>query len=287
MIPVNFDYVAAKSVDEALELLGRHGADAKLLAGGHSLIPLMKLRLAVPSVLVDLGRIAELRYVRDEGSEIAVGGMTTYYTLASSEVIRQKAPLLAEAAAAVGDVQVRNRGTIGGSLVHADPASDMAAAVLALDARMIVVGPSGKREVPAGSFFVGMLQSAVAPNEVLTEIRVKKSQADSGAAYLKLPQPASGFALVGVATRVALAGGKCGEIAVAVTGVAPKPFRAASVEARLRGSSLDAETLALACADVAEGVEALSDIHASAEYRKSVAAVYTRRSIETARSRAR
>ena len=287
MIPVNFDYVAAKSVDEALELLGRHGADAKLLAGGHSLIPLMKLRLALPSVLIDLGRIAELRYVRDEGSEIAVGGMTTYYTLASSEVVRQKSPLLAEAAAAVGDVQVRNRGTIGGSLVHADPASDMAAAVLALDARMILVGPSGKREVPAGSFFVGMLQSAVGPNEILTEIRVKKSQANSGAAYLKLAQPASGFALVGVAARVTFTGAKCSEIAVAVTGVAPKPFRAASVEARLRGSSLDAETLAPACAEVAEGVEALSDIHASAEYRKSVAAVYTRRSIETARSRAR
>jgi len=287
MIPVNFDYVAAKSVDEALELLGRHGADAKLLAGGHSLIPLMKLRLALPSVLIDLGRIAELRYVRDEGSEIAVGGMTTYYTLASSEVVRQKSPLLAEAAAAVGDVQVRNRGTIGGSLVHADPASDMAAAVLALDARMILVGPSGKREVPAGSFFVGMLQSAVAPNEVLTEIRVKKSQANSGAAYLKLAQPASGFALVGVAARVTFTGAKCSEIAVAVTGVAPKPFRAASVEARLRGSSLDAETLALACADVAEGVEALSDIHASAEYRKAVASVYARRALETARTRAR
>ena len=287
MIPVNFDYVAAKSVDEALELLGRHGADAKLLAGGHSLIPLMKLRLALPSVLIDLGRIAELRYVRDEGSEIAVGGMTTYYTLASSEVVRQKSPLLAEAAAAVGDVQVRNRGTIGGSLVHADPASDMAAAVLALDARMILVGPSGKREVPAGSFFVGMLQSAVAPNEVLTEIRVKKSQANSGAAYLKLAQPASGFALVGVAARVTFTGTKCSEIAVAVTGVAPKPFRAASVEARLRGSSLDAETLALACADVAEGVEALSDIHASAEYRKAVASVYARRALETARTRAR
>jgi carbon-monoxide dehydrogenase medium subunit len=287
MIPVNFDYVAAKSVDEALELLGRHGADAKLLAGGHSLIPLMKLRLAVPSVLIDLGRIAELRYVRDEGSEIAVGGMTTYYTLASSEVVRQKAPLLAEAATAVGDVQVRNRGTIGGSLVHSDPASDMAAAVLALDARMILVGPSGKREVPAGSFFVGMLQSAVGPNEILTEIRFKKSQSNSGAAYLKLAQPASGFALVGVAARVTFTGAKCSEIAVAVTGVAPKPFRAASVEARLRGSSLDAETLALACADVAEGVEALSDIHASAEYRKAVASVYARRSLETARTRAR
>jgi len=287
MIPAKFDYVVAKSVDDALRLLGEHGADAKLLAGGHSLIPLMKLRLATPSVLIDLGRIPELRYVREEGGDVVVGGMTTYHALAVSKVARTAAPLLCEAADAVGDVQVRNRGTVGGSLVHADPASDMAAAALALEARMVVVGPQGKREIPAGSFFVDMLQSAVRPNEILSEIRVKKARASSGSCYLKLPQPASGFALVGVAAQVTLANGKCGAATIAVTGVAPKPFRAAAVEERLRGSSLDAETLRLACADVADGVEALSDLHASAEYRRAIASVYAQRAVETAASRAR
>ena len=287
MIPSSFDYVVAKSVAEAVKLLGQHGAEAKVLAGGHSLIPLMKLRLAAPSVLVDIGRIPELRFIREEGDDVVVGGATTYHMLETSALIIEKAPLLAMCSAHVGDVQVRNRGTIGGSLVHADPASDIPAAILALDARMKLVGAGGPREVPAGSFFVGMLQSAVNDGEILSEIRVKKAGAREGSAYFKVAQPASGFALVGIATSLALEDGKCSDIRIGVTGVASMPFRAGAVESRLRGKSLDPEALRSASEAATQGIEALSDIHASGEYRKALAAVYTRRSIEAAAARAR
>lgn len=287
MIPSNFDYVVAKSVDEAVRLLGERGSEAKLIAGGHSLIPLMKLRLATPSVLIDVGRISDLRFIREEGDEIAVGGLATHYMLESSALLLEKAPLLALTAAHIGDVQVRNRGTIGGSLVHADPASDLPAAILALDARMKVVGSKGAREIPADGFFVGMLQSAVSSDEILTEIRVRKSAAGSGAAYVKVSQPASGFAIVGVATNLTLSNGKCSDIRIGITGVGPKPYRASNVESKLRGTSLDGDTLRSACADAARDVEALSDIHASAEYRKALAVIYTRRSIEAATARTR
>jgi aerobic carbon-monoxide dehydrogenase medium subunit len=286
MIPSSFDYVVAKSVAEAVKLLGQHGPEAKVLAGGHSLIPLMKLRLAAPSVLVDIGKIPELRFIREEGDDIVVGGATTYYMLETSPLIAEKAPLLAMCSGHVGDVQVRNRGTIGGSLAHADPASDIPAAILALDARMKLVGPGGTREVPAGSFFVGMLQSAVKAGEILSEIRVKKAGAREGAAYFKVAQAASGFALVGIATSLALEDGKCANIRIGVTGVAATPFRATAAESRLRGKSLDPESLRSASEAAIQGVEALSDIHASDEYRKALAVVYTRRSIEAASAHA-
>ena len=193
MIPSKFDYVVARSLDQALQLLGKHGTDAKILSGGHSLIPLMKFRLATPSVVVDVGRLSDLRFIREEEEDIVVGGLATHHMLESSALLLEKAPVLSMAAAQVGDVQVRNRGTIGGSLVHADPAADLPAAVLALNARIKVVGAGGEREIPADRFFVGMLESAVRPDEILTEVRVRKSDAGNGAAYLKVPQPASGF----------------------------------------------------------------------------------------------
>jgi len=202
-------------------------------------------------------------------------------------LLQEKAPVLSMAAARVGDVQVRNRGTIGGSLVHADPAADLPAAVLALNASIKVVGAGGEREIPADRLFVGMLESAVKPDEILTEIRVRKSEAGNGAAYLKVPQPASGFAVVGIATTLSWAGGKCTGIRIGVTGVGQKPYRAAEVESRLMGTSLDDAALRSACARAAEGVETLSDIHASAEYRKELAVIYTRRCVEAAAARAR
>jgi carbon-monoxide dehydrogenase medium subunit len=286
MIPSRFEYVAAKSVQEAVALLGRHGSDAKLLAGGHSLIPLMKLRLASPAVVIDLSRIPELRFIREEGDDLVIGGMTTYHALESSALIGEKAPLLAEVAGHIGDAQVRNRGTIGGSLVHADPAADMPAAALALDARMKVVGPSGEREIPAASFFVDMLQTAVGPNEVLAEVRVAKAARATGSAYRKVAQAASGFALVGVAAVVTLDRGRCSNLRIAVTGIATKPYRASGVETALQGRGLEADAVAAACASIADGVDALSDIHASGEYRKSLAAVYARRAIEAASAHA-
>jgi carbon-monoxide dehydrogenase medium subunit len=286
MIPTKFDYVVAKSVDEAVRLLGQHGPEAKLLSGGHSLIPLMKFRLASPSVLIDIGRVPELRAIREDDDEIIVGGLATHHMLESSDLIRQKARLLAIAASQVGDVQVRNRGTIGGSLVHADPASDLPAAILALGARLKVRGPNGDREIAAREFFVDMLRSAVEANEILTEIRIRKSAVGNGAAYLKVAQSASGFAIVGVATNLTLTAGRCSEICIGITGVATTPYRAREVEARLRNTSLDGEALKEACAHAASGVDALSDIHASGDYRKSLAETYARRSIEAAVSSA-
>lgn len=287
MIPSNFKYIAPKSLDEAVRLLGESGSEAKVLGGGQSLIPLMKFRLATPSVLIDLGRIPELRFIREEGDDIVVGGMATHHMLESSALLLEKAPLLALTAAHIGDVQVRNRGTLGGSLTHADPASDLPAAVLALDARMKVVGAGGEREISANDFFVDMLQSAVSAGEILTEIRMKKASAGSGVAYVKFPHPASGFAVVGVATNLTLSGGKCQSIGIGITGVASKPYRASAVEASLRGNELNSPTLLAACARATQGVEAQSDaIYASAEYRSALARVYTRRSVEAAAARA-
>jgi carbon-monoxide dehydrogenase medium subunit len=287
MIPASFDYVVAKSLDDAVDLLSKHGEDARVLSGGHSLVPLMKMRLAAPSVLIDLGRIPELRFIRDEGDEIVIGGMTTHHMLESSPLLREQLPLLAETAAHIGDAQVRNRGTIGGSLVHADPASDLPAPMLALDAVFTVVGLSGSRHIPAESFFVDLLQSAVQKGEILSEVRIRKPAAGSGSAYMKMVQSASGFAIVGAAALVVLDGSVCSDIRIGVTGVGLKPFRARSVEDRLRGSTLDTASVRGGCKGLTSGIEVLSDIHASAEYRQDLAEVYVRRSVETAANRAR
>ena len=196
MIPAQFDYLVPQTLDEAVRLLGEHTDEAKVLAGGHSLIPAMKLRLAAPQILIDIGRIKELSYIREEGGQIRIGAMTTYYEIESSERLREICPLLAETAAQIGDVQVRNKGTIGGSLAHSDPAADLPAAIIALGAEMVAVKAAGERVIKADDFFVDLMTTALDAGEILREVRVPVPEQGSGQAYLKMPQPASGFAVV-------------------------------------------------------------------------------------------
>jgi len=278
MYPANFDYVRPASVDEAVALLKRHGEDAKVLAGGHSLIPAMKLRLARPSVVIDIGRIATLSYIREAGGAIAVGATTTHAEVETSKLLREKCPLLSETASHIGDVQVRNMGTIGGSLVHADPASDYPAAILALEAEIDLVGPRGKRTVRADQFFVDLLQTTIAADEILTEVRVPMTS--RSVAYIKTEQKASGFALAGVAVVASPTG-----VRVGITGIAPKPYRATAVEQAI-GNQRTAHAIEVAAAHAADGVVPLADIHASAEFRAHLAQVNTRRALERAFARA-
>jgi carbon-monoxide dehydrogenase medium subunit len=287
MIPAAFAYHAPNSLEDALRLLERHGDEARLLAGGHSLLPLMKLRLAAPRFVIDLGRISGLNYVREDQGRVVVGAMTTHAEVESSSLLRQKCLLLAETAAEIGDVQVRNFGTLGGSLAHADPAADYPAAVLALDAEIVATSSAGARAIPATEFFVDLLATALRPGEILTEVRFPVQSPRTGAAYIKLRQPASGFAVVGVAGRITLEkGGKVSAAAIGVTGLAAKAFRAAAAERALMGKKVTPGVLAQAAARVSGDVDALSDLHASAEYRREMAAVFTRRALERAVARA-
>ncbi len=287
MIPAPFEYHAPKSLAEAARLLGQFGEDAKLLAGGHSLIPLMKLRLAAPKKLIDLGRIAELNYIREDGAMIQIGAMTTHFQIESSPLLKQKCPLLPETAREIGDAQVRNKGTIGGSLAHADPAADWPAAVLALEAEFAAVSARGERRLRTTDFFKGLLETALEPDEILASVRVPSLPARAGDAYVKHHQPASGFAVVGVAARVELdEKGQVARARVGVTGVAEQAYRAAAVEEALRGKSPTAKRLEEAAAHAAADVEPNSDLYASGEYRRHLASVLTRRALECALGRA-
>jgi aerobic carbon-monoxide dehydrogenase medium subunit len=286
MIPAQFDYVAPATLAEAVSLLAEHPDDAKILAGGHSLIPAMKLRLAQPQLLIDIGRIKDLSYVREENGQLRIGAMTTHYELESSERVRKLCPLLSECAGSIGDVQVRNRGTIGGSLAHADPAADWPAAMLALDAELVATSASGERTIKAADFFVDLFTTTLAAGEILREIRVAQTAAHTGQVYLKLPHPASGFAVVGVAVTLTRgADGNCQTAGVGVTGVGATAYRARDVEQALVGRALDAQTAATAAALAADGIEANADLYASADYRRHLATVYTRRAIEQAHAR--
>ena len=285
MIPANFDYIAAKSLDEALSLLAKHKDDAKILAGGHSLLPAMKLRLMQPKVLIDLGRIRDLSYIKEEGGQIRIGAMTTHFQVEISDVLRRSCPLLSETASHLGDMQVRNKGTIGGSLAHSDPAADWPAAILALDAELVATSAKGDRVIKATDFFVEMLTTSLQAGEILREIRIPAAKGKPAQAYVKVRHPASGFAVVGVAVNLSLDGSKCQSAAIGITGVAPKAYRASKVESALKGNALDAKTLSAAAAHAADGIDVNSDLYASAEYRKQLATVYTRRAIETAASR--
>ncbi len=273
MIPMEFEYTRPSSVDEALRLIGDGG---KPLAGGMSLVPMMKLRLATPEHLVDLGRLGELRYIREDGNVIRIGGMATHYDIESSRVLAAKCPLLPRAAKHIGDVQVRNMGTIGGSIAHADPAADWPASLLALEATITLRSASGTRTVSAEEFFVDTFTTALEPGELLTEITVPVDPAGSASEYVKFYQPASGFAIVGVAVHVAKSGGKLTRCRVGVTGLGPKAYRAKNVEAAIEGGQSAAGAALL----VADGIDANSDIHASADYRKHMATVYTKRALE-------
>jgi carbon-monoxide dehydrogenase medium subunit len=287
MIPAAFEYHVPKTLEEALRLVERHGDEAKLLAGGHSLLPLMKLRLAAPRYVIDLGRLRGMSYIREEEGHIAIGAMTTHADVEASELLRAKCPLLPETAAAIGDLQVRNRGTLGGSLAHADPAADYPAAILALDAEIVVASTAGTRAIAARGFFVDMLTTQLRPGEILSQVRIPLFTPRTGTAYCKLHQPASGFAIVGAAARVTVSkGGKIEDLAVGITGVGPKAYRAEAVEKALRGKKVTPKLLADAARRAADGIEPLADLHASAEYRREMAAVFTRRALERAIARA-
>src|SRR5262245_15791999 len=288
MIPSAFEYMRPTSLAEAIRLLANHADDAKILAGGHSLVPMMKLRLAAPKILIDIGRLSELSGIHEENGTLVIGACTTHYAAETSALLRQRCPLLAETAAAIGDVQVRNRGTIGGSIAHADPAADWPAAVLALEAQITLVHRAGTRTVSAADFLVELLTTAMESHEILTAIRVPANPPRTGGAYLKVPQPASGFALTGVAAQVTLgANNTLQRVAVGVTGVSNTAYRASMTERALQGQAATAEAVAQAAERATEGVEALSDIHASAEYRLHLTRVYTRRALQRAIERAR
>lgn len=287
MIPATFDYHVASSVDEAVALLQQYGDDAKLLAGGHSLIPTMKLRLAQPAHLIDLGKIGGLSYIREEEGAVVVGAMTTYTTIIGSEVLGRYFAILPEGASLIGDPQVRNRGTIGGSIAHSDPAADMPGIVLALKAEISVRGPNGARTIAADDFFTGLFETALQPGEVVTELRFAKPHAHTGSAYSKLANKASHYAVAGCAAVVTLnSDGTCAAASIVITGASVKATRAGAVEAALVGKRLDAETVASATADVAAGMEMLEDIHGSKAYRAQMAGVMAKRAVLKAAERA-
>ncbi len=286
-VPAAFDYHAAKSVDEALALLQQYGDDAKLLAGGHSLLPMMKLRLAQPAHLIDIGKINTLSYIREDNGAVAVGALTTYSRIEHSDLLLRHFPLLRDGTSVIGDMQVRNRGTIGGSIAHSDPAADMPAMVLALKASILVQGPGGTRTIPADDFFTGMMATALNPDEIVTEIRFALPPARTGSAYMKLANKASHYAVVGCAAVVSLdTDGTCSSASVVICGAAVMPMRASTVESALVGKKLDEATIAEAASHAAEGLELVEDIHGSKAYRSQMAAVLARRAVAKAAGRA-
>ena len=284
MIPQNFEYSAPSNLNEALALLA--GGNAKVLAGGMSLIPLMKLRLAAPDHLVDLSQVPDLKSIREEAGSIRIGAMATHYDIESSPLIRSKCPLLADAASHIGDVQVRNMGTIGGSIAHADPAADYPASLIALEAQVKIASAKGERTVGIGEFLVDAMTTALDPGEIVREVIVPVETSGTGVAYQKMVQPASGFAIVGAAARVRRSGGKVSFVRVGITGLAGKAFRASAVEKLLDGTPGSAADILKAAAVVADGADANSDLHASAGYRRQMAKVYTARALTQALSRA-
>jgi len=285
MISTQFEYVKAGSVQEAVSLLAQHG-DAKLLAGGHSLIPAMKLRLSTPETLIDISGIKELSGIRREGNQLVVGAFVTHRTVEFSQVVKDSCSVLAEAAAQIGDPIVRNRGTIGGSLAHADPAADYPALVLALNAEIHVTGPSGERTIGAEDFFQGLFETVLADDEIITRISFPVLASGQGAAYEKFPHPASRFAVVGVCACVSVDKGKCAAARVAITGAAATAFRATDVENALTGQPLDEKTIAAATQQIADPADLNGDMFASATYRAHLCVVLARRGIARAATNA-
>jgi carbon-monoxide dehydrogenase medium subunit len=287
MYAADFDYYRARSLSDAQQLMAAHPG-AKLLAGGHSLIPLLKLRLAAPSAVIDIGRISELRGISRSGDTMRIGALTTHAELAASAELRKSAPALAEAAAIVGDPAVRNRGTIGGNVAHADPASDLPTVLVALDARFVAVGPRGERTIQADQFFTGIMSTALGEDEILAAVVVPASARGQGSAYVKFSHPASRYAVIGAAAVVSVTNGRCAAARVALGGLLPHARRASSVEKALLGKQADATTIASAADQVVAdlGDEVNGDIYASAEYRAAVAPVYVKRAISAAVARA-
>jgi carbon-monoxide dehydrogenase medium subunit len=288
MLPGEFEYHRANSVDEALQMMQQYGDDAKFIAGGHSLLPLMKLRLAEPAHLIDISRIPEMSYIRRTNGAVSVGALTTHYMLESSEELASSVRVIPEAAAHIGDVQVRNRGTVGGSVAHADPASDLPSVLVALGAEFIAKGPKGERTISAANFFEDLMTTTLGEDELLTEIRFQVPQGKVGSAYEKLANKASHYSVVGAAAIVTLADdGTVQECSIAFSGVSAKPIKATAVENALKGKSPTAEAIAEAAGHAAEGIDyALSDIHASDEYRLAMTKVFAKRALTKAVERA-
>jgi carbon-monoxide dehydrogenase medium subunit len=286
VIPAAFEYSRAKSVDDALSLLAQYGSGAKVIAGGQSLLPLLKLRVAAAERLVDIGRLSELRGIRDWEGGIAIGALTTYREVLESPLTK-RFPILGEAIADVGDVQVRNRGTIGGSIAHADPASDFPAVAIALDAQIVLRSKAGERVVPAEQFLQGAFTTDIHEDELLTEVRIPAAGASAGQAYVKLEQPASGYSIVGVAAVIrdvhgVMGSGKLESVRIGVTGVGDVAYRASAVENLITGTACDAADVRAAADHATDGQDVGSDIHADRVYRTAMAKVYTRRAIEAA-----
>lgn len=271
MIPAAFEYRRAGSAEEAVALLAEHGDEAKLLAGGHSLLPLMRMRLATPSVLVDVGRVSDLSHIEDRGDVLAIGALTRHHQLERSEIVREQAPLLAHTAHQVGDPQVRHRGTLGGTLAHGDPASDLPASVLALGGTLVAQGPNGRREIAATDFFEGFLETALAPDEMLVEIRVRKAP-EARWAFHKFNRRAQDWAIVGVAAVLD------DDPGVALVNMGATPLRATAVEQALRSGASPTDAAALA----ADDTDPPSDLNATPEFRRHLATVLVRRALESA-----
>jgi carbon-monoxide dehydrogenase medium subunit len=285
MIPAPFDYEKAESVDQAIELLGRHGEDAKLLAGGHSLLPLMKLRLARPSVLIDIDRVSELAFIREAGDHIEIGATARIHEVAGHPVLKQHNPLVAYAASLVGDPQVRHRATYGGSVAHGDPAADAPAVLTALDAQVVIRGPGGQRTVAAGDFFKSFFETDLGPQDVLTAIRVPKLAAGTGWSYQKFHRRQLDWAIVGVAAVVERENGSIRRASVGLTNMGMVPIRASSVEQALSGAEASPDALRAAAEHAPEGTSPPADTNASAEYRAELSKVLVRRALEEALAR--
>ncbi|HMA81518.1 MAG TPA: xanthine dehydrogenase family protein subunit M [Candidatus Binatia bacterium] len=282
MIPGSFEYYAPRSLGDAVNYLAAHRDDVKILSGGQSLLPLMKMRLSKPAFVVDIGRIPGLDAIVEEGDHLLIGALVTHAQIESSDLLKKKCPLMPQTATTIADVQVRNRGTLGGSIAHADPAGDWPAAIMALDAEIKVTGPNGERWVKCEDFFLGLLMSVLEPDEIVTAVKIPVTGTDK-TAYMKAAPRSSGFAVVGVAVRIGLdASGQCSRAAIGITGVTDKAYRAERVEQMLAGKKLDASVIEQAAAEATRNVEAIEDINGSAEYRKHLTEVYVARSIETA-----
>jgi carbon-monoxide dehydrogenase medium subunit len=285
MIPGSFEYYAPRSLDDAVKYLAAHRDDVKVLSGGQSLLPLMKMRLSKPGAIVDIGRIPGLDATREEGNSLVIGALVTHAQIESSELLQRNCPLLPQTATTIADVQVRNRGTLGGSIAHADPAGDWPAAILALDAEIQCFGPNGERWVKCDDFFLGLLMSVLEPDELVTAIRAPITGSDK-TAYLKAAPRSSGFAVVGVAVRIGLDGsGNCNRAAIGITGVTDKAYRPQRVEQMLTGQKLDVKTIEAAAAESTRNVEVIEDINGSSEYRKHLTEVYVARAIQEALNR--
>lgn len=287
MIPAPFDYLIPGSLEHALELLQKHGGDAKLLAGGQSLIPMMKLRLATPAYLVDLNRLQELRYIREEGGWLRLGPLTTEADLETSQLLAERYPILVETSSVIADPLVRNQATVGGNLAHGDPANDHPATMLALGAQVAIQGPAGSRTVAVEDFFRGLFQTALQPDEVLAEIQIPARQPRTGAAYVKLERRVGDFATAGSAAWIRLTDGTIEDARIGLTNVAAQPVRARAAEDALKGQAATKEVLRQAADMAREGLEPRADLRGSSEYRREMARVLTYRALDRALQRAR